>query len=87
MIHQATTDRPSAPAAKSAGGFVVGSLSNLSFRQVAKWCGCVLVLLTPGTFVIIPALWLIRRVVLQSRSCKSSVIHLCKPFATRALRR
>jgi hypothetical protein len=67
MIYQATTDHPSAPAVKPSGGFIAVSLSNLSFRQVAKWCGCVLVLLTPGTFVIIPVLWLIRRFVLPSR--------------------
>jgi hypothetical protein len=46
---------------------IASSLSNLSVRQVAKWCGCVLVLLTPGTFVIIPALWLIRRFISPSR--------------------
>mgnify|MGYP001264805968 FL=1 len=66
MIHQATTNRPSAPAAKSSGGFAVGSLSNLSVRQAGKWLACALVLLTPGTFVIIPVLWLIRRFVLSS---------------------
>ena len=67
MIYQATTDRPSAPAAKSSDVFAVGSLSNFSVRQAGKWCACVLVLLTPGTFVIIPVLWLIRRFVLPSR--------------------
>ncbi len=67
MIYQATTDRPSAPAAKSLGGLAVGSLSNLSIRQAGKWCAYVLILLTPGSFVIIPALWLIRRIVLPSR--------------------
>ena len=67
MIYQETTDRPSAPAAKSPGGFAVGNLSNISIKQAARWCAYVLLLLTPGTFVIIPALWLIRRFALPSR--------------------
>ncbi len=67
MIYQATTNRPSAPAAKSSNGFAVDRLSILSVRQVGKWCAYVLILLTPGTFVILPALWLIRRFVSPSR--------------------
>ena len=67
MIYQVTTHRPFTPPAKSSGGFIVGSLTNISLRQAGKWCAYVLLLLTPGTFVIIPALWLIRRFVLPSR--------------------
>ena len=51
MIYQLTADRPSARAAKTC----------------ARWCAYALVLLTPGSFVIVPALWLIRRFVLSSR--------------------
>lgn len=67
MIYQESTDRPPAPAAKCPGGFAVDRPSNLSVRQVGKWCAYVLVLVTPGTFVILPALWLIRRFVFPSR--------------------
>ena len=27
----------------------------------AKWCGCILILLAPGSFVILPVLWLARQ--------------------------
>jgi hypothetical protein len=30
-------------------------------RDLGKWCGCALVLLAPGSFVILPLLWLIRQ--------------------------
>ncbi len=30
-------------------------------RELTKWCAYALVLLTPGSFVILPVLWLVRR--------------------------
>jgi hypothetical protein len=32
----------------------------LSQRELTKWCLYVLVLLTPGSFVALPAVWLVR---------------------------
>jgi hypothetical protein len=29
-------------------------------RGVAKWCACALLLLAPGSFVVLPLLWLAR---------------------------
>lgn len=37
-------------------------------REITKWCGYVLLLLAPGSFVILPVLWLVRQVTLKSRS-------------------
>jgi hypothetical protein len=33
-------------------------------RSLAKWCGCALVLLLPGSFVVLALLWILRRCVL-----------------------
>ena len=30
-------------------------------RAIAKWCACALILLAPGSFVIVPLVWLARR--------------------------
>src|SRR4029077_5171388 len=30
-------------------------------RDMAKWCACALILLAPGSFVIVPLLWLARQ--------------------------
>lgn len=30
-------------------------------RELAKWCMCALVLLAPGSFVVLPVLWLVRQ--------------------------
>lgn len=30
-------------------------------RERAKWCAYALVLLAPGSFVVLPVLWLVRR--------------------------
>jgi len=35
-------------------------------RALAKWCACALVLLLPGSFVVLPLLWLYRRCALLS---------------------
>ena len=29
-------------------------------RGIAKWCACALILLAPGSFVVLPLLWLAR---------------------------
>jgi len=29
-------------------------------RGIAKWCACALILLAPGTFVVLPVLWFAR---------------------------
>jgi len=29
-------------------------------RELTRWCGYALVLLTPGSFVVVPVLWLAR---------------------------
>jgi len=67
MINEETTDRASAPAAKSRCRFTAGGLTLLTFKQAAMWCGYLLLLLTPGTFVILPALCIMRRFVFTSR--------------------
>lgn len=36
------------------------SLPPLSARELGKWCGYALVLLLPGSFVVLPVLWLVR---------------------------
>lgn len=35
-------------------------LMALSLREVTKWCAYALVLLAPGSFVVLPVLWLVR---------------------------
>jgi hypothetical protein len=30
-------------------------------REVMKWCAYAVLLLTPGSFVVLPVLWLVRR--------------------------
>jgi hypothetical protein len=30
--------------------------------KYVKWCACALVLLAPGSFVVLPAVWLISRI-------------------------
>jgi hypothetical protein len=30
-------------------------------RELTKWCAYALVLLAPGSFVVLPVLWLVRR--------------------------
>ena len=34
-------------------------------RELAKWCAYTLVLLAPGSFIVLPLLWLYRQVALQ----------------------
>jgi hypothetical protein len=40
-------------------------------RDLACWCACALVLLAPGSFVIVPLVWLVRRA-----ACKVSPPHM-----------
>ena len=36
-------------------------MSTLPAREIAKWCSCaIIVLLAPGSFVVLPLLWLTR---------------------------
>lgn len=62
--------RQALPRYLSAGGSAAHEsrrFSGCTARSCARWCACALVMLAPGTFVIIPALWLLRRFVLPSR--------------------
>jgi hypothetical protein len=36
--------------------------------EVAKWCAFALILLAPGSFIVLPVLWLARRVGWQRRA-------------------
>jgi hypothetical protein len=36
-------------------------------REIARWCGYAFLLLAPGSFVILPVLWLARHVALKAR--------------------
>ena len=42
-----------------------------SSRAVAKWCGVGLILLAPGSFLILPLFWLIRHFSVTERASKS----------------
>jgi len=65
MIRQATSDHRSA--CGGAGEHETRRFPGRAARSCARWCAYALVLLAPGTFVILPALWLLRRFVLPSR--------------------
>ncbi len=41
--------------------------------HLAKWLAYVLILLTPGSFVLVPVLWLLRHLVAQAAGTKTSV--------------
>ena len=33
----------------------------LPSAQLGKWCACALLLLAPGSFLVLPILWIVRR--------------------------
>lgn len=39
-------------------------------RELMKWCAYALVLLTPGSFVVLPVLWVIRHLWFRPRAGK-----------------
>src|SRR5687768_6651353 len=41
--------------------------------ELAKWCAYALLLLTPGSFFVLPVLWLIRRMPLRPRAGKGAL--------------
>lgn len=42
-------------------------------REAAKWCAYALVLLAPGSFVVLPLLWLSRQWVLRETATRNVV--------------
>ena len=46
---------------------MIHSLITMPPREITKWCGYILLLLAPGSFVILPVLWLVRQASLKAR--------------------
>ena len=42
-------------------------------RELAKWCAYALLLLAPGSFFVLPLLWLVRRMPLRPRAGKGGL--------------
>jgi hypothetical protein len=38
-----------------------GAARTVEARGIAKWCACGLILLAPGSFIVLPLLWLARQ--------------------------
>jgi hypothetical protein len=41
-------------------------------RNLGKWCAYLLILLTPGSFIVLPVLWLVRLVAVPALRAPAS---------------
>jgi hypothetical protein len=66
---------------------MLGMARTATAREMAKWCACVLILLAPGSFVIVPLLWLARQWTARGTVlAKSPENRAARAFATQSPR-